>query len=964
MRAMSRFHLASASIAIAIAPAAAQAAQAPHALHNESGIEVAEGFTPASRGAPDKRPEVGAAAAPVWASIRGDDGTAWRAMWNPMTGVPQRMFGAGIAAPGSVRSPASAEEHARAALRAHLDELAPGAAKDDFVLAANHLDDTGMRTVSFFQQHAGVPVVGGQVNFRFRNDRLFMMGSEALPHVRAPAALRTVSNTRARDSARDWLRGEFGPREMTAGADVSDRLILPIVRGPGAIEYHSVRAVHVDAPTIPASWEVYVDSATGAPVARRQLLAFGSATALFDVPVRRPGGERDDFPASFLSLNVQGLETVSDFFGQFFWGPSESQEVSFLLRGPFVRINNTGDDASRERVFDDGAVEVFGAPDNEFDDAQLALFVHTNRAKEYVRRLTSNPWLDDQLEVVANLSGSCNAFYSPVDDSINFLVEGNGCNNTGRLADVIYHEFGHAIHVNAIIPGVGGFDGAMSEGVSDYLAATITDDPGMGRGFRLNDPEAPLRHLDPESIGEPRKDYRFDLVGQVHADGEIIGATLWQLRQELIEKHGPERGVAQADRIWYGILQRSTTMPTAYAEALAADDDDGDLSNGTPNSCIINRAFAAGGLGALDDSAAEVVPGIAAPVLEDYDLALPVREPEGCSITPIGFGEVTWQQRETPTTSGRVVLEREGGSLVATLPEQPDDTVLQYQVEVVYENGSNTTYPKNPAAPFYEVFIGDLDEIYHTDFDTNPFEEGWTSDAAVGENVWEWGEPGGVGLGGGPTDAYSGQNVLATDLATTGYGLYPNNSLMWVESPDIIVTDLDTARLQFRRWLAVEDGFFDQARIYVNDELVWENANSNEGDASDTHHIDHEWRFHDIDLTEFIPDQTVRVRFELESDEGLEFAGWAIDDFRIVGAAHEPDCPDFEIGEVCDGECPPECEPPDDDDNDGGGRVAPETSSSGCGCAAGATTSAAPGATLLGFVLLAFVAGLRRRRPA
>jgi MYXO-CTERM domain-containing protein len=934
----------------------ADAAQVPAALQHAAEFELADSAATTAR-LPAPKVGVAQAAAPLWAGV-GIGDLAWRAMWNSQTGVAQRIFGAGISAPGALRSPAAAEAHARAALRANLHVLAPGASEGDFELAANHLDETGMRTVSFFQYSGGVPVLGGQVNFRFRNDRLFMMGSEAYPHVRAPAALTAVSNRVARDRARRWIESDFGPKALPP-SDAAGPYILPIVRGVGDIDYRQVMAVQVEAPEIPASWEVYVDGATGEPVARRQTLAFGSATALFDVPVRYPQDERANLPASFLALSVGAFEAVSDLFGVFSWGGNDSQQVSFNLRGPFVRVNNSGADVRGERSIEDGAVEVFGAPDNELIDAQVALFVHTNIAKEYVRRYTANPWLDQQLQVFANLEGECNAFYSPVQDSIHFLTQGEQCNNTGRLADVIYHEFGHAIHANAIIPGVGSFDGAMSEGVSDYLAATITDDPGMGRGFFLGNLQAALRHLDPESIGGTRRIFPRDVTGQVHTDGQIIGATLWQLREELIAAHGEAEGIAQADRIWYGIIQRSTTLPTAYAEALAADDDDGDLSNGTPNSCIINRAFADGGLG---DASAAVVPGIEPPAVSGYALTLPVREPDGCEVSPIGYAEVRWQRRGDEAASGSVILDPATGGFAGQLPEQPEDSVLQYQVEVVFQNGSSQLFPNNPADDHYELFVGELEEIYATTFEDDPFENGWTSGADTGDDVWAWGEPGGVGLGGGPTAAYAGANVLATDLAQHSYGLYPRDALLWVESPAIDISELEEARLQFRRWLAVEDGFFDQARIYVNGELVWENFNSNQGNQSNVHHLDREWRFQDLDLAAFLPDETVQIRFELQTDGGLEFAGWAIDELRVVGRQPAPACPDFEAGEVCDGECPPGCEPPPVEDDDDG-AIDDEISPAGCGCSAGGAAGA-PGAgpALLGMLLVTVVARLRRRR--
>ena len=86
--------------------------------------------------------------------------------WDAATAVPSRIWGRGIDVPGSVADGAIALTAARAFLAAHLDLLAPGATADDFELAANDLDGD-LRTIGFFQHHAGLAVVGGQVSFRF-----------------------------------------------------------------------------------------------------------------------------------------------------------------------------------------------------------------------------------------------------------------------------------------------------------------------------------------------------------------------------------------------------------------------------------------------------------------------------------------------------------------------------------------------------------------------------------------------------------------------------------------------------------------------------------------------------------------------------------------------------------------------------------------------------------------------------
>src|SRR5207253_8561178 len=127
----------------------------------------------------------------------------------------------------------------------------------------------------------------------------------------------------------------------------------------------------------------------------------------------------------------------------------------------------------------------------------------------YVRTIDPNlAFLDEQTKANVDIGQTCNAFYS--GGTVNFFAEGMGCANTATVADVIYHEYEHGVHEHEIVPGVGQFDGSFSEGQSDFIAASITGDSGMGRGFKLND--EPLRELDP--VGDEAR--WPDNVGEIH----------------------------------------------------------------------------------------------------------------------------------------------------------------------------------------------------------------------------------------------------------------------------------------------------------------------------------------------------------------------------------------------------------------------------------------------------------------
>src|SRR4029079_9273775 len=97
-----------------------------------------------------------------------------------------------IAAPGANASAATAEKLARQLLADHLHLLAPRSRLEDFKLVSN-TNLGGIRAVGFVQLAGGERVIGGQVSFRFKNDRLFVIASEALPDVKVERKRSTLA---------------------------------------------------------------------------------------------------------------------------------------------------------------------------------------------------------------------------------------------------------------------------------------------------------------------------------------------------------------------------------------------------------------------------------------------------------------------------------------------------------------------------------------------------------------------------------------------------------------------------------------------------------------------------------------------------------------------------------------------------------------------------------------------------
>lgn len=799
----------------------------------------------------------------------------WRASWDPATGVPNRMWGPGVPVFGASASPAIAAQTARQWLAAHLDLLAPGAQVSDFELVSNH-SDGDQRSVGFVQRAGGRRVIGGQVSFRFKRDRLFLIGSEALPNVQVPVVKHKpmpAAQLLARATAN--LRSQLAlPSAPVTRVGVED-VILPLV-GDDAVFGYRVAAVHQIDGKGEGRYLAYVDPGSGEVLAVEQQNRFASGTVLYKTVDRHPGRGRIARGAHRTRLEVGGNPQTTSNDGGISWSPDVEQTVTTTVVGDLAAITNKAEGgalATAQLAISPAGQAVWDASASEADDAQLVAFVSTNTVKEYIRSFIdpAMPTLDDAMTVNVNIAQQCNAFYD--GKAINFFVSSESCQNTGLLEDVVYHEYGHHLHATEVIEGVGAFDGAMSEGAADFLATLITNDSGMGRGFFHDD--NPLRELDPAGSENV---FPTD-VGEIHKTGIIYGGAFFDLRKTLFAELGEVAGRPILHKLFLATLRRSTGITSALIEALAADDDDGDLDNGTPHECAIRDAFGRHGLRTATGKI--LAPG----VLEGKTLATVVRlDLEGLSprcsgddITRINFD---WRPGFTalPQPGSVEMVKVNDNRYFAQLPLAVDGTTL-FKALITFDDGSHLVLADNLADPFYQVYQGSTVPLYCIDFETtDPFADGWTTSTADGtESPWQYGVPPGTGAT-DPPAAYTGTKILAQTLG----GDYKPTQVSTMKLPPIDVRQYSDVRLQFRRWLAVEDSEFDRARVMVNGRQAWVNFTANQGQRSSIHHIDREWRFTDIGISGYAFGHVVDVSFDLSTDEGLELGGWALDDLCVV----------------------------------------------------------------------------------
>ena len=252
-----------------------------------------------------------------------------------------------------------------------------------------------------------------------------------------------------------------------------------------------------------------------------------------------------------------------------------------------------------------------------------------------------------------------------------------------------------------------------------------------------------------------------------------------------------------------------------------------------------------------------------------------------CQVGTPGGGNITSVDLHYSVGGGAfqtVAMAPDGGDWQGFIPGGGSPLTIEYYLSAGDDQGGNEELPDVTlgAAPF-EFFVGQLVVHYFNDFEAAA-DQGWTHGQVATQDDWQHGSPN--GSAGDASSAYSGTRCWGNDLGISGFnGEYQSNVHNWLRSPSIDLSAASTVLLQYRRWLTVEDGQYDQAQIRVNGTVVWQNPSG----GGSNHTLDSSWVKHTVDITSLAAgNPSVQVEYRLLSDGGLEFGGWNLDDFSLV----------------------------------------------------------------------------------
>ncbi|HLF56085.1 MAG TPA: Ig-like domain-containing protein, partial [Thermoanaerobaculia bacterium] len=331
------------------------------------------------------------------------------------------------------------------------------------------------------------------------------------------------------------------------------------------------------------------------------------------------------------------------------------------LAGPYVRIHDFCGPIDEVALCSDLDLD-FGAgtdcvvpPGHSAGDTHAArsAFYELNRQIEGARGLLpGNAWLSEQITANMNLDDVCNAFWDGA--TVNFFKSGSGCANTGEIAAVFDHEWGHGLDDN----DTNGEISSPGESIADIYGILRVADSCFGRGFIPGVTECAglvdglggygdqcldcsgVRELDYEKhesglphdlgwvlsplatpdrggcVGVPPLGVQFGPCNQeTHCEGMVAAEVGWDLFARDLQappfSYDHNTALETARRIvysgagpiggWYqcvmpdpatGEQLAGCNADGGYLNLLAVDDDNGDLADGTPHMAALYGAFA------------------------------------------------------------------------------------------------------------------------------------------------------------------------------------------------------------------------------------------------------------------------------------------------------------------------------------------------------------------------------------
>jgi hypothetical protein len=520
--------------------------------------------------------------------------------------------------------------------------------------------------VSIPQQVRGVPVRYGRLAATISHGNLVLIGTETWGNARVDAGAEVVAE-HALDAGFAQAGGRTVADVMLQDPTLEIVPVAPLARQQGdtytgevgaGYEHRLVWSFVFQRQPEGARWEVLVDAHTAEVLSLQDVNHYvqrritGGAYPLTSTEIcpnpDQCGVMQTGSPMPFANTGLAAPNNFTNSAGVFDW---TSGNVTTTFNGRYVRMADSCGAASATAAGD----VLLGGTNGQHDcttpgtggagntSASRSGFYELNKLAEQARGwLPGNAWLQNQITANMNLTQTCNAFWN--GSTVNFYRSGGGCRNTGELAAVFDHEWGHGLDDN----DAAGALSSSSEAYADIAAIyrleascvghgffwTLSSGCGQtadGTGFNTNEALTGAAYCATDCSGVRDTDYAkhnpptpATALGfvcgqcttgpgpcgrQVHCSAAPVRQAAWDLvARDLVVapfSYDSQSAFIVGNKVFYqgsgnigawhactcGSSSSGCGATNGYMQWLTADDDNGNLNDGTPHMTAIFAAY-------------------------------------------------------------------------------------------------------------------------------------------------------------------------------------------------------------------------------------------------------------------------------------------------------------------------------------------------------------------------------------
>jgi hypothetical protein len=520
--------------------------------------------------------------------------------------------------------------------------------------------------ISIPQSYAGIPVRYGRLAATLNNGNLVVIGMETWGDVRG---LSPVPKIDGKEALTTGFAAIGGMSSMDTIVRQPALEIIPVSRGElrgeafagkvgGGYGHRLVWSFVFQRYPEDANWEVLVDAHSSEVLALEDLNHYanqqitGGVYPLTDTGVCPSGTTcgtmQTGWPMPFADTGLASPNNFTNSAGLFNY---TSGTTTTTLTGRYVDIVDSCGAVSNSSTT--GAINL-GGSNNQHDcttgggstgntPASRSAFYEVNKLAEMARGwLPTNTWLQSRLTTNVNLNLTCNAFWN--GSTVNFYRSGGGCRNTGEIAAVFDHEWGHGLDDNDAAGALSNSSEAYADIAAIYrLQASCvgygffqTVNKGCGQtsdltGFNTNEALTGASYCATNCSGVRDTDYAKHSPAtpatplgfvcgqcttgsgpcgrQVHCAAAPTRQAAWDFVARDLQSApfslDSQTAFIVANRLFYqgsgnvgawhsctcGSSASGCASANGYMQWLAADDDNGNLNDGTPHMTALFNAF-------------------------------------------------------------------------------------------------------------------------------------------------------------------------------------------------------------------------------------------------------------------------------------------------------------------------------------------------------------------------------------